>query len=468
MPSFKKTTIMQAGPATVFGYHERPGAFERLTPPWEPVTLAGRTGTIRDGDRATLLIKQGPFRLRWVAEHRDFIANEQFKDVAVSGPFRKWEHTHRVEPHGDGGCVLADSIEYALPGAALGNAMAGGFVRRKLERMFAYRHRVTADDTTMIDRYPHAAPMRVLITGASGMVGSALANLLSTAGHHPAVLRRKGQPASSTPWDSIAWDPNTGAITEGSLDGFDAVVHLAGAGVADKRWTADRKREIRDSRIEGTRRLCEALAATPNPPRVLVAASAIGYYGNSGYTLIDESAPMGEGFLAEVCRDWEAATGAAEAAGIRVVHLRIGIVLSMAGGALAKMRLPFLLGAGGRLGDGRQYMSWIALDDVLGAIHHAMRNEAVRGPVNAVAPNACTNQSFTQTLARVLRRPALFPVPRAALRVAVGELTDEGLLASARVQPAVLTETGYVFRFSNLESAFRHALGRTTRDAAAN
>ena len=457
MPSFTKKTRMRAPAETVFAYHERLGAFERLTPPWEPVELVERAGTIRDGDRATLRIKQGPIALKWVAEHRDYIANEQFKDVALSGPFKKWEHTHRVEP----GSELCDAIEYELPGGAIGQALGGGFVHRKLARMFAYRHRVTADDTAMIARYAQDRPQRILISGASGMVGSALAPLLSTAGHTPVLLQRTGHAATGTPWESVTWNPGTGEVSEGRLDGLDAVVHLAGAGVADKRWSEARKQVIRDSRVTGTRRLCELLAGQPNPPKTLVCASAIGYYGDTGDATVDESAPMGDGFLAEVCRDWEAATQPAADAGIRVVNLRIGFVLSLAGGALVKMLPPFLMGMGGPLSHGRQSMSWVALDDVLGAIVHAIMTESVRGPVNAVSPTPCTNREFTQTLARVLRRPALFPVPRFALRLAMGELADEGMLWSNRLKPGVLMDTDYAFRFTNLEDTLRHSLGRT-------
>lgn len=460
MPNFRKESRIAAPAAQVFDWHERPGAFARLTPPWEPVELADRQGSIRDGDRATLRIKQGPIALKWVAEHRDYIAGEQFKDVALSGPFPRWEHTHRVIPDGDDACTLSDSIDYALPGGPLGALAGGAFVRGKLARMFAYRHRVTADDATMIARYPQDRALRVLISGASGLVGSALVPMLSCAGHSPVILQRTGQVPPSAGIDRVVWNPATGEVTEGSLEGFDAVVHLAGAGVADQRWTTARKAVIRDSRTEGTCRLAEALAALENPPGVFVSASAVGYYGETGDTLVDETAPAATNFLAEVCRDWEAAADPARAAGIRVVHTRIGIVLSLAGGALKKMLPPFLLGAGGRLGHGQQYMSWIALDDVLGGIYHALMTPTLSGPVNLVAPDACTNAAFTQTLARVVRRPAIFPVPAAALRIAVGELTDEGLMQSNRVDPAALRESGYPFRFSRLEDALRHALGR--------
>ena len=467
MPSFTKKSHLSASPEVVFGYHEQPGAFQRLTPPWEPVEMTERTGTIRDGDRATLCIKQGPISLKWVAEHRDYIPNEQFKDVALSGPFPKWEHTHRVTPGEDGGSILTDSIDYRLPGGPVGRALGGGFVQRKLARMFTYRHRVTADDTAMMTHYPVEKPLRVLISGATGLVGSALAALLSAAGHTPVALRRAGQGPGGTPWESVEWNPHTGAVINGNLDGLDAVVHLAGAGIADKRWTEARKRLIKDSRVIGTHNLCSALSSLPNPPRVMVSASATGYYGDADDAILDESSPMGVGFRAEVCRDWEAATRPAEEAGIRVVHLRAGIVLSLAGGALAKMALPFRCGLGGTFGNGRQYMSWIALDDALGMVYHALMTDSVAGAVNAVSPVPCTNSEFTRTLGRVLHRPAGLAVPRTALRLALGEMADEALLSSARVQPAAMMDAGYVFRFTRLDDALQHALGRVPLTANA-
>jgi uncharacterized protein (TIGR01777 family) len=257
------------------------------------------------------------------------------------------------------------------------------------------------------------------------------------------------------------WNPAARTIEAEALEGADAVIHLAGESVASGRWTPEKKRRIRDSRVEGTRFLCEALGRLAKPPRVLLSASAIGYYGDRGDAELREAGGQGEGFLAEVCGEWERATGSAEADGIRVVHLRLGIVLTPAGGALGKMLPPFQLGIGGRLGTGRQFMSWIAMDDVIGAVSHALVTDEIRGAVNVVSPNPATNAEFTRTLGRVLRRPALLPVPAAVLRILFGELADEGLLASARVVPDRLLQTGYRFRYPHLDGALRHLLGRT-------
>jgi hypothetical protein len=249
-----------------------------------------------------------------------------------------------------------------------------------------------------------------------------------------------------------------GSIDTSGLQGVEAVVHLAGENIAE-RWTAAKKANIRDSRANGTRVLCEALTGLTPLPKVLVSASAIGYYGDRGAEVLTEDSASGSGFLAEVCRAWEVATEPAHQRGIRVVRLRFGVVLSAAGGALAKMLPPFRLGLGGTLGSGRQYMSWIALDDAVGAIHHAVVTEPLQGPTNAVAPQPVTNQAFTKALGSVLRRPTLLPLPAFAARLIFGEMADELLLASTRVQPAKLQASGYSFRYPELEGALRHVLG---------
>ncbi len=298
--------------------------------------------------------------------------------------------------------------------------------------------------------------MHVAITGSTGFIGSALRHGLATDGHRVTRLVR----GSAVREEAIRWDPSQGVQDLVQLDGLDAVVHLAGESIAAGRWTAQKKAEIRRSRVEGTERLCESLAMVPRPPRVLVSASAVGIYGDRGEEILAEESPPGEDFLATLCREWEGATEIAAQVGIRVVHLRFGVVLSARGGALKSMLLPFKVGLGGRIGSGRQYIGWIALDDVLGAVQHALVTETLQGPVNAVAPAPVTNAEFTRTLARVLRRPALLPMPAFAARLVFGEVADALLLSSQRVAPTRLNATGYHFRYPELESALRNLLGR--------
>jgi uncharacterized protein (TIGR01777 family) len=299
-------------------------------------------------------------------------------------------------------------------------------------------------------------PMRILMTGASGLIGTALVPSLTSSGHEVTRLVR-GQPKPGE--KAVHWDPLAGNIDVSAIEGIEAVVHLAGENIAE-RWTAAKKASIRDSRVKGTQLLCETLTRLSSPPKVLVSASAIGYYGDRGEETLTDDSPPGRGFLSEVCRAWEAATEPARQHGLRVVQLRLGIVLSTAGGALAKMLPPFRLGLGGILGSGRQYMSWIALDDVAGVFEHVILSDGLQGPTNAVAPRAVTNQEFTKTLGQVLGRPTVMPLPAFAARLMFGEMADELLLASARVQPTKLLASGYQFRYTELAEALRHLLAR--------
>ena len=298
--------------------------------------------------------------------------------------------------------------------------------------------------------------MHILVSGTSGLIGSALAPELEAAGHRVTrLVRGRARPG----WGEVAWEPEAGRLPLQSLEGVDAVVHLAGESIVG-RWTADKKRRIYDSRVRGTQVLCEALRQVVKPPKTFVCASAIGYYGNRGERLLLEESRAGEDFLARVCVDWEAAAAPAAERGIRVVSLRLGMVLSSTGGALGQMLPPFRLGFGGVLGGGAQYMSWIALDDVVGAISHVLATESLHGAVNLVAPEPVTNRDFTKTLGRVLRRPTRFAVPAFGARLLFGEMADALLLASSRVEPGQLNASGYTFRYPDLEGALRHVLGK--------
>jgi uncharacterized protein (TIGR01777 family) len=301
--------------------------------------------------------------------------------------------------------------------------------------------------------------MIVAVTGSTGLIGSALVSALEAGGHlvRP-VVRRPAREKDH----AIRWEPVAGTIDAVELGGVDAVVHLAGANVAGRRWTSAYKAQIRDSRVLGTRLLCKTIAAMTTKPAVLVSASAVGYYGDRGDEQVDESSPPGRGFLADVCQQWEAETGVARDAGVRVVNLRFGLVLSRDGGALAQMLTPFKMGVGGAIGSGRQYLSWIAIDDAVRAIEFALQAAAIAGPVNAVAPEPVTNRQFTEALGRVLNRPTILPMPAFAARLAFGEMADEMLLTGVRAMPHALNNAGFTFRYPQLEPALQHILNNSS------
>jgi uncharacterized protein (TIGR01777 family) len=297
--------------------------------------------------------------------------------------------------------------------------------------------------------------MIIAITGSSGLVGSALVEALEADGQ---FVRRVVRRAPRDAAHEIRWDPVGGTIDAVHFNDVDAVVSLAGENLAAHRWTESFKQQIRDSRIRSTKLLSETLAGLASKPTVLVSASAVGFYGDRGDELVDESSPRGDGFLAQVCQDWEDATHAARDANIRVVNLRIGMVLTRKGGALAKLLTPFRLGVGGILGNGRQYISWITLDDLVRAIKFSIQSAAFNGPVNAVAPEPVTNREFTTVLGRALGRPTVLPMPAFAARMMLGEMADEMLLGGARVEPRALTAAGFQFEHPHFAPALQHAL----------
>ncbi|TVR52508.1 MAG: TIGR01777 family protein [Puniceicoccaceae bacterium] len=452
---YRRRVRLPVSAAEAYAWHERPGAFARLTPWWEPVGVERATGGIADGAEVVLRVGRWPVRLRWELRHGPNEPGAVFVDRQVRGPFRYYRHEHAfADESGGSGCVLEDRIECGLPGGAVGQWLGGKILRRKFERLFRYRHAITRNDLSCRRRYVSCAAMKVLITGGTGLVGSALQPFLTTQGHEVAVLSRSGGDGR------IEWDPEAGRLDATALEGIDAVVHLAGANVADGRWTAAKKKAILESRVQGTRLLMERLGALKQPPRVVVSASGMNFYGDTGDAVVTEDAPPGKGFLADVCRAWEEEAQAAERFGARLVRLRIGLVLSGEGGALAKMLPAFKTGAGGRLGSGQQWVSWVALDDLLGIILAALHDERLTGPVNAVTPHPVRNTEFTETLGEVLHRPAVVPVPAFALKLMFGEMAKEALLASLRLAPARLEAIGHEFAFPELAPALRHALGK--------
>lgn len=440
-------------PEEAFAYHERSGALQRLLPPWQSIQVSQSDDSLEVGSRVEITARLLGIPIRWVAEHIEYAPPNLFVDRQVSGPFKSWLHRHEFAADGERS-ILRDTIHYQLPFGPL-----GGLIRKKigrdLESMFAFRHRITRDDLSLSKKYS-ARSLKVAVSGCSGLVGGNLRSMLSLLGHTVRPIIR----TDSSDSEGIAAWSSSGRASE--LQEMDAIVHLAGKPIASGRWTEETKRQIASSRVDKTRQLCETLASLPRKPKVLLCASAVGYYGDRGDELLTEDSEAGDDFLADVAADWERACEPAVDAGIRVVHLRLGIVISARGGALAKMLLPAKF-CSGHVGSGKQWVSWIALDDVLGAIYHAIATPELEGAVNLVAPNPVTNKEFARTLGRILGRPALVPAPAFALRLIMGEMADALLLSSTRVNPERLLSTGYEFRFPELPSVLRYTLGRARR-----
>ncbi|RKG52035.1 TIGR01777 family protein [Corallococcus sp. AB011P] len=460
---FDARSQMPVPAADLFSWHTREGAFERLSPPWETAEVVDRTGDgIRPGARVVVKLHLGPIPQRMVAEHTAYVEGSSFQDTQREGPFAKWIHDHRMNPSGPQTSVLEDSIQYELPVGTLGDTFGGGYARKRLERMFAYRHTLTRADLRRHAAFANQGPLTVAIGGASGMLGSALASFLTTGGHR---VKRLVRGRANAARGDISWAPDKGTVDAAGLEDVDAVVHLSGANVGEGRWTDERKQEILKSRTESTRLLCETLARATRKPRVLICASAAGYYGSRGEEEVTETSASGDGFLADVTRQWEAATKPAEDAGIRVVHLRIGVVLDARGGALAKLALATQAGGGGPVGSGRQWLSWVSLEDVLGLIQLSLFTPSIRGPLNAVSPNAVRQGELAKVLGKVLHRPAVFPLPAAVVKTVFGQMGEETLLSSTHVLPTVAQAHGFSFLLPGLEEALRFTLGRTTDGA---
>ena len=445
--SIDYATIVDHPIDEVWAWHTRRGAMRRLVPPWQPMRVVKETESLANG-RAILGLPGG---LRWIAQHdpSGYDPPHQFLDVLSSDGLMTlpprligwWRHTHRYSEAGPGRTRVHDNVDTTVPGAALRST-------------FVYRHRQLAEDLAAHRDAAQAGAGSLVIamTGSSGLVGTALAAFLSTGGHRVIRLVRR-DPADV---DERRWDPEDPAAD--LFSGVDAVVHLAGESIAG-RFTAGHRRAIRDSRIEPTRRLAEVAAATPGLG-AFVSASAVGFYGHDrGDELLDESSSRGTGFLADVVADWEAATEPASA-GTRVVTVRTGIVQAAAGGTLKLMRPLFAAGLGGRLGSGRQWLSWIGIDDLLDVYYRAIYDTRLSGPVNAVAPYPVRNIDYTQALARTVHRPALLPVPAFGPRLLLGKQGATELAeANQRVVPAALTAVGHRFRQPTVQDALAHQLG---------
>lgn len=447
MPTFTRKSTITCPADEVFAWHTRPGAFQRLSPPWRDVEVARSSGSIAPGSEVELLLRVfGPVRLRWLLRHGELLKNELFTDEQVKGPFKSWQHRHSFIPHSDSLSTMLDEVDYELP---LFARPFGSLFTNELQRLFDYRHAVLTSDLRIHARYREMPRKRILIAGSSGFVGSALVPFLSAADHEVFRLVRR-EPRSP---DERFWNPDGVDLSPEVFKGIDVVIHLGGEGIANGSWTEARKAQLRTSRINSTTLLALTIASLVEKPQTVIVASGAGFYGDTGVTAPDETIPAGSGFLAELAAEWEQAAQPVADAGVRLVNLRIGAVLNSRGGALKKMLPAFRLGLGGTLGSGKQRMGWIALQDLLGLIEHAIFTESLSGPLNAVAPEVITNREFTKALGRRLRRPTIFPVPAPLLRLIFGELADAALLANSAASARKAIASGYSFLFPEIDEA---------------
>jgi uncharacterized protein (TIGR01777 family) len=456
MPVFETRAVMPVSVEELFAYHARPGAFERLAPPWQRLDIIEQTGGMQDGGRVVFDVRLGPLKRRWVAEMSGYQEGRQFVDTQIEGPFAKWQHTHRFVAVDDSTSELIDHVEYGLPAGELTEWFGEGPAEKQLQRLFRFRQERTRLDLERHARWAERPRLKVAISGASGLIGSHLAVYLTTAGHEVVRLVRHDFPQ---PGD-VSWDPAAGRLYAEDLEGVDAVVNLAGATIGTL-WTPKRKAAIMESRLQATTTLVEAIAHMEKQPKVLVSSSAVGAYGSRGGLGLTEESDLGDGYLADVCRAWEGTAMRAADAGVRVVTPRQGIVVSAAGGALAQQLLAFRSGLGIRIGDGTQWWSWVALDDVLGAFEWLLHDEELSGPVNVTSPEPVTNLEFTKTVAHVLRRPAFLFAPERVVKTMLGGMAREMLLASQRAVPMRLNLRGFGFAFPKLDGALRYELGRS-------
>lgn len=469
MPTLIARSTFPVDAPTLFAWHERPGAFQRLAPPWQEIRLISQSGGIRDGGSVVFRSRAGPIPFTWHAAHSGFLPGQRFVDEQRKGPFAHWVHTHEITPGVmSGTSVLTDTVQFSLPFHSLTWRFAGPGIKRDLERLFAFRHARTKADLALHADFAawQASPqwLRVGVSGSTGAVGSSLCAILSTAGHDVVRLVRRNPAPSEILWHPGA-GPKGGQIARGALDGLDAMVHLAGEPVAFGRWTKRKRDRIRSSRVDGTRLIANTIAASPKPPKVLIVASGVGIYGDRGEQELTEAAGVGSGFLAEVSRDWEAAAEPARAAGVRVVHLRIGVALVRRHGLLKALYPWFRLGMGCVPGEGQAWWPWVDMDDVVAATLFAIAKPELSGPINVVAPGVVRSGDFARTLAETLDRSLLAKLPAGLLQVALGD-KSEALLVSCRTMPEKLRKAGFRFSAPELATSLKRQLGIVTPESA--
>jgi uncharacterized protein len=446
----------------VFNYHARYRAIDRLIPPWSFLKIIKRNNGLENGATSILGLQYGPLKLKWIAKHFGYIQDQIFQDEMIKGPFKNWKHIHSFTPNKLNGCIIEDKIEYSLPYGLNKFYIFRNRLNKTLYQMFSYRHRILQNDLKLWDILKENKGKRILISGSTGLIGSALIPFLDTSGEHniTRLVRPSSKYAdSSNNSNSRVWDPDTGKVDPSDLEGFDTIIHLCGESIGG-RWSKIKKKRIYDSRVMTTELLCNTIKKLKNPPSTMLCASAIGYYGSHGEEVVTEETTAGDGFLANLCVDWEAQAKSVEAIGIRVVYARFGLILSPKGGIVKLLNHASFLKAGITFGSGSNVFNWVSIEDVIGSILYSIGNTTIHGPVNVVSPNPVKASDFSEIISKILENQFLLRIGYGFMKLAMGDFADTISDSNGVVKPQKLMDSGYPFMNPNLEDALRLLLGR--------
>ena len=442
----------------VMSWHLRPNMEQRSLPPWENFKLKNSSeGSLQEGRKLYIYRKvMGILPQEIVLEYRNIILNQGFELHQVKGPFCKWVYKMKLQRQGEHTCEIIDQIHFMYRKPKFLIFLMYRHLEKRVKKIFKYKHEILQSDLMLLEKYPYHQPLKILVSGATGFVGSFLCSFLEFAGHDVWILSRSKKINKRK---VIIWDPLVPEIREKDFEGFDAVINLAGENISTGWWTEKKKNSILNSRYKGTENLVKVLASLKCLPKTFISASAVGFYGDRQHEILTEDSSSGKRlFLSKVCQYWERAAFDLEERGVRVVCTRFGMILSIKGGALKKMLLPFQLGIGGRIGNGRQYISWIAIDDLIGSLYHVLMTPRILGPVNCTAPNPVNNACFAKELAKVINRWPGPAFPAFMIYLLLGQKGEELLLSSSWVEPRKLLKSGYTFQYPILRQALEHVL----------
>jgi uncharacterized protein len=448
----------------VFNYHARYMAIDRLIPPWSFLKIIKRNNALEDGAICVLELQYGPLKLKWIAKHFGYLKDQVFQDEMIKGPLKTWEHTHSFTPNEINGCKKEDKIKYSLPYGLNRFNIIGNRLNKTLYQIFSYRHRILQNDLKLRDLLKENNRKRILISGTNGLTGSALIPFLDTAGEHKVsrLVRPSSRYSDSGNSSNIkVWDPESGIVDPNDLEGFDIFIHLSGESIGG-RWSKAKKKRIRDSRVKTTELLCNTIRKLNKPPSTLLCASAIGYYGSKGEEVVTEETKAGDGFLANLCVDWEARSKSLEDIGVRVVNARFGQILSPNGGILKLLTLASYLKVGIGFGNGCNIINWVSIEDAIGTILYSIGNTTIRGPVNIVSPNPVKASDFFEIISKIQENKIFLRIGSGFMRLAIGTFADTISDSNGVVKPKKLLISGYPFMNPGLEDAVRLLLRRQT------